>query len=215
MDTVHDLGGVEGFGPIPNLDEGDAEQFSAEWKGRIWAIAMLSRKRFQSDETGWTLDWYRHILERVPPDLYLRIDYFDKWILAMMACMVDEGVADIADFVEGNTDQTGFDYKTQTPLEHAPDVPGRFAVGDRVATCRDLSAKHTRLARYVRGRVGTIESVIGFQALPDAASSGLIRKEQTYVVGFQMSGLWPEASQDESNNDTLLIDLWDSYLAPA
>ena len=54
--------------------------------------------------------------------------------------------------------------------------------------------------------------VIGFQALPDESASGVIRKEQTYVVRFPMAELWPEASDSK---DSLLIDMWDSYLEPS
>ena len=78
MDTVHDLGGRQGFRPIPNVAEDDSALFSDEWKARTWAIAMMSMKKLTTDRTGWTLDWYRHVLERLPPDAYLGLDYFEK-----------------------------------------------------------------------------------------------------------------------------------------
>ena len=34
MDTIHDLGGRQGFGPIPNVAEDDSALFSDEWKAR-------------------------------------------------------------------------------------------------------------------------------------------------------------------------------------
>ena len=89
MDTIHDLGGTEGFGPIPNQYDDDAVLFAEEWKARIWALAMLSMSKLSEEQTGWTLDWYRHVLERLPPHLYLQLDYFEKWILAMMVTSVD------------------------------------------------------------------------------------------------------------------------------
>ena len=71
---------------------------------------------------------------------------------------------------------------------------------------------HTRLAGYVRGRPGVVDSVNGPQPLPDEKAVGTIRREQTYVVRFRMSDLWPEAG---GSADSLQIDMWDSYLEPA
>ncbi len=212
MDTVHDLGGTQGFGPIPNVSEDDTALFAEEWKARVWALAMMSMGKLSEDQTGWTLDWYRHVLERLPPDLYLRLDYFEKWILGMMTTAVDEGVAEVSEFTAGRAARRGFDYIDPTPLGTAGDTKPRFEPGDSVVCRRDVGSMHTRLVGYVRGRAGVIESVIGKQALPDEAAKGHVRKEQTYVVRFPMSGLWPEAAD---SRDSLLIDLWDSYLDPA
>lgn len=212
MDTVHDLGGVQGFGPIPHPSEDDSALFSEEWKARTWAIAMMSMSKLSADKTGWTLDWYRHVLERLPPDLYLRLDYFEKWILAMMVTSVDEGIAEIKEFVDAKTDASKFDYKGGEPLEVVTAEPARFKPGDRVLARRDIDSMHTRLTRYVKGRSGIVDSIIGPQPLPDKAAEGIIRKEQTYVVRFQMADLWPESSDSK---DALLIDMWDSYLETA
>ncbi|MBM1220913.1 nitrile hydratase subunit beta [Ponticoccus sp. SC2-23] len=212
MDTVHDLGGVQGFGPIPNTDEDDSRLFAEEWKARIWAIAMMSMGRLRADDTGWTLDWYRHVLERLPPDLYLRMDYFEKWILAMMVTAIDEGIAEIGDFRGDGPVPEPFAYTTATPLIRQAETPGRFAPGDTIVTRRDLPSMHTRLARYMRGRRGVIERVIGPQPLPELAAEGTVLREQTYVVRFRMAELWPEA---EDNGDSLVTDMWDSYIEPA
>jgi len=48
--------------------------------------------------------------------------------------------------------------------------------------------------------------------LPDEKAVGTIRREQTYVVRFRMSDLWPEAGDSA---DSLRIDMWDSYLEQA
>ncbi len=212
MDTIHDLGGVQGFGPIPNVAEDDAVLFAEDWKARIWAIAMMSMDRLSEDKTGWTLDWYRHVLERLPPDAYLRLDYFEKWVLAMMATAVDEGIADSRDFLDGRAEQRGFDYDSPKPPKAVHAGAARFKPGDKVFARRDIGTMHTRLTGYVRGRTGVVDSVIGPQPLPDESAVGKILKEQTYVIRFRMADLWPEASE---SRDSLLIDMWDSYLEPA
>jgi nitrile hydratase len=212
MDTVHDLGGRQGFGPIPNVTENDTALFVEEWKARTWAIAMMAMGKLSADRTGWTLDWYRHVLERLPPDAYISLDYFEKWILAMIATSVDEGIADAQDFYDGRAGRKGFEYDHPKPTREVAATSARFNRGDKVIARRDIGTMHTRLTGYVRGRPGVIDSVIGQQPLPDEKAVGKIRKEETYVVRFNMADLWPETS---GSGDSLLIDMWDSYLEPA
>jgi nitrile hydratase len=209
MDTIHDLGGIEGFGPIAHQHEDDAVLFDREWKARLWAIAMMSMQKLRAEQTGWTLDWYRHVLERLPPALYLRLDYFEKWTLAMMVTAIDEGIADMDEFVDGRAGRKAMRLAKNPPAAVDGGVVARFAPGSRVKTRRDMGSMHTRLPTYVRGRSGVVDSVIGPQPLPDESAEGRIRMEQTYVVRFAMSALWPEAA---GSSDTLLIDMWDSYL---
>lgn len=209
MDTIHDLGGTEGFGPIPNQYDDDAVLFAEEWKARIWALAMLSMSKLSEEQTGWTLDWYRHVLERLPPHLYLQLDYFEKWILAMMVTSVDEGIADVQEFLDGHAKTKELHLAKKPPVKSEDGVAARFAPGDRVTVKRDIGSMHTRLPAYARGRSGTVESVIGPQPLPDESAVGLIRNEQTYVVRFAIAELWPEAAD---SSDVLMIDMWDGYL---
>ena len=75
MDGVHDLGGMQGFGPVKVDHENHVQM--AEWEDRMWA---LSRNLFHPD---WTIDWWRHIIERLPPEVYLNIPYFEKWMLTV------------------------------------------------------------------------------------------------------------------------------------
>ena len=212
MDTVHDIGGRQGFGPIPNVTEDDARLFAEQWKARTWAIAMMSMNKLSTDRTGWTLDWYRHVLERLPPAAYLSLDYFEKWMLALMVTSVDEGVAGVREFIDGKASSGSFEYeRPKPPAESPPASAARFKPGDRIVARRDISTMHTRLTGYVRGRPGVVDSVIGPQHFPDEKAVGTKRREQTYVVRFQMSDLWPESA---NSNDCLLIDMWDSYLEP-
>ena len=63
---------------------------------------------------------------------------------------------------------------------------------------------------YVRGRQGEIIHVAPYFSFPDnAAHSGTLRKEPTYHVMFTSSELW---NDDEANSDTVVVDLWESYL---
>ena len=104
MDTIHDLGGREGFGPVRWQSDDDKTPFHEPWQARTWAICMMMMGRLQQDQTGWTLDWYRHVLERIAPADYLSMNYFDKWSQAMMATLVDDGVGEIEEFAEGHNE---------------------------------------------------------------------------------------------------------------
>ncbi|MGO7976243.1 hypothetical protein ACC705_35710, partial [Rhizobium ruizarguesonis] len=58
---------------------------------------------------------YRHVLERLPPDLYLRFDYFEKWILAMMVTAIDECIADLQEFVDGHAGSAQMQLQHMSP----------------------------------------------------------------------------------------------------
>lgn len=212
MDTIHDLGGREGFGPIRWQDDDDNKLFHEPWQARTWAICRMMMGRLQQDQTGWTLDWYRHVLERIAPADYLSMNYFDKWAQAMMATLVDDGVAETEEFVEGHS-RGEPPQRVTTPLAASAE-PGaaRYAVGDPVVAKRSIASMHTRLPGYVRGRRGIIDTYIGAEILADASAAGDIRKEALYTVRFEAAELWPESA---GQHVAVYVDLWESYLEPA
>jgi nitrile hydratase len=90
---------------------------------------------------------------------------------------------------------------------------GIFRVGDRVRTRTAHKAGHTRLPRYVRGRLGTVVGDNGNHHLPDARAAGdEIVMQRLYTVSFTARELWGE---EASAVDTVRLDLWESYLEPA
>jgi nitrile hydratase subunit beta len=212
MDTIHDLGGREGFGPVRWQDDDDSKLFHEAWQARTWGICMLMFDRFWHDQTGWTLDWARHVLERIAPADYLAMNYFDKWTQAMMATLIDDGVAEIQEFVEGHSHGTP-PRRAPTPLIASVEPrAAKYAVGDPVVAKRGMASMHTRLPGYVRGRKGVIDSCHGANILADASAAGDIREEQLYTVRFEAAELW---SESEGRRVGVYIDLWESYLEPA
>lgn len=93
--------------------------------------------------------------------------------------------------------------------------PPRFRPGDRVRARSGARDGHTRLPRYLRGHVGTVEKVHGVFALPDERALGVdlsaCTKETLYTVVFEGAEVWHERIAE-----TLVVsaDLWDSYLEP-
>lgn len=212
MDTIHDLGGREGFGPVPGRDEDDSELFHEPWQARTWATCMMTMARLNRERTGYTLDWYRHVLERIMPADYLAMNYFNKWAQGMMATLVDQGVAEVREFVEGHARGGPARLAPAPPAASADPGEPKFSAGDKVATQRDIASMHTRLPGYVRGRKGVVDAYHGAEILPDASAKGDIRKEPLYTVRFEAAELWPD---DEGQRAAIYVDLWESYLEPA
>lgn len=87
----------------------------------------------------------------------------------------------------------------------------RFAVGDRVRAEMIDPPHHTRIPRYVRGRVGAVVELQGSFSLPDDRARQIPspRVEPVYTVRFAAGDLWGEGSH------SVTVDLWESYLSEA
>jgi len=217
MDGIHDLGGKQGFGPVEVDHEYVA--FQHDWEARVWAVASTC------DSPEWTLDWWRHIMERIEPPTYLTAPYFEKWCLTYLAAFITSGVFSLDEALSGLADRNGVSPATKSlgdvleedrasvssfrcAVQEAP----RFSRGQSVVTLRDVTANHTRLPAYARGRSGQIVALNGAHPLPDLGASGVHEPQHLYTVMFMARELWgPEAGP----NDTVRLDLWESYLVPA
>ena len=72
---------------------------------------------------------------------------------------------------------------------------------------------HTRLPRYARGKLGTIERVHGVFVFPDTNAHGQGECPQwLYTVCFTGPELWGEGADPTL---TVSIDAWESYLLAA
>ena len=66
MNGIHDLGGMHGLGPV--LAEANEPVFHEPWEGRAFAL-FASTFVF----AGYTVDEFRHAIEKIPPAHYLEI----------------------------------------------------------------------------------------------------------------------------------------------
>jgi hypothetical protein len=83
MNGVHDMGGMDGFGPV--VRERNEPVFHAGWEGRIAALASLVMWRVNADES-------RHAIERMLPARYLASSYYERWLAAAETLLVEHGV---------------------------------------------------------------------------------------------------------------------------
>lgn len=103
--------------------------------------------------------------------------------------------------------------KTGASTRSSEDVPGRFKAGDRIRVNNANPTTHTRMARYVRGKVGRVEIDHGVFSTPDTVAHGLGEHPQhLYSVSFNATELW---GAQAAAKDTVRIDLWDDYLESA
>lgn len=221
MDGVHDLGGIEGFGPVPVMD-GDAHfRDIKDWEKRMWG---LSRERAVLLPAA-TIDWFRHGIERMIPADYLGFAYFSKWCVNYLVLMIDGDLITLDDVRRGHVEnpqpparaktlENVLEINSKSDISFVAAVPGEpgFAVGRTVRTHRHMPGKHTRLPRYARDRCGSIIAHHGCHLLPDEGARGNHVGGHLYTVSFAAAELW---GPDANLRDTVTLDLWENYLVSA
>ncbi|HYM92054.1 MAG TPA: nitrile hydratase subunit beta [bacterium] len=219
MNGVHDMGGMHGMGPIQY--EKNEPVFHARWEGRAFALDLAMRAWRK-----WNIDAHRHEIELIPAAEYLRMSYYEKWTASLVELMVKSGLITRAE-VESGRPAPGLP-KATPPLtaEKAPamlrtgalarrnvSVTPRFQVGQRVRARNMHPTGHTRLPRYTRGKLGTVERDHGVYVFPDTNAQFLGEKPQhVYSVRFAARELWGEQA---APRDAVYVDMWDDYLEPA
>jgi nitrile hydratase subunit beta len=213
-----DLGGMMGFGPVE--PESDEPLFHAPWEARALALTLAMGAAGQ-----WSIDASRYARESLPPAVYLTSSYYTIWLLALERLLVDSGLVDAEEIVDGRAHDPGRPVPVLraadvrdvlaagSPYARPVDTPARFAVGDRVRTRNINPSGHTRLPRYARARTGVVEQVHGAYVLPDTNAHG--RGEHpgwVYSVRFTGRELWGE---DADDGLSVVIDAWETYLEPA
>lgn len=226
MNSVHDIGGTDGFGPVH--EEANEPVFHEPWEARVFGMMML---RAGGETEAIPLDAARHRLERLPPAQYLSSSYYQRWLAAKETGIIEGGVLKLEE-IDARTAQFAADPNLMMPRREdrvfAAKIPEivrsgspntrsirtmpRFAIGDRVMT-RNLNPHgHTRLPRYTRNKHGVIAAHHGAHVFPDTNAHGLGENPQhLYTVRISARELWGDAAEP---NQCVLIDLWESYLAP-
>lgn len=219
MNGVHDMGGMQGMGPIHY--EKNEPVFHEPWEGRVFAL-----NRALGAWRKWNTHASRHAKELIPPAEYLRMSYYEKWFVGLIELVVNAGLVTRAEVASGKpapgsapatppltADQVPLSVRG-APASRKPTVPApRFQAGQRVRARNINPAGHTRLPRYARGRLGTIERDYGVYEFPDTMAHFLGEKPQhVYSVRFAARELWGEQAKPQ---DAVYLDMWDDYLEPA
>ena len=214
MNGIHDMGGMHGFGPVE--PEANEPVFHSDWEGRVLAL-----NRAMGYSRAWNIDMSRAAIEVLPPEVYLTRSYYEKWLLRLEQLLIDRALVDSDEMAAGHALRPGKPLRklaaadvgaalTRGSYGREPSAPARFKAGDRVRTRNINPVTHTRLPRYARGRVGTIECVRGCHVFPDSVAIGKGENPQwLYTLRFEGRELWGDNCDP---NLKVSIEAFEPYL---
>jgi nitrile hydratase len=219
MNGVHDMGGMHGMGPIQ--PERDEPVFHARWEARVFAL-----NRAVGAWGKWNIDASRHEKEQIPAAEYLRMSYFEKFLVGMTELLLKSGLVSAAEVQSGKPARGSKKMSPALPADKVPTlvakgVPAsrntpaapKFRVGQRIRARNINPAGHTRLPRYARGKTGTIERDHGVFVFPDTnAHFAGEHPQHVYSVRFDARELW---GAQAGQQDAVYVNLWDDHLEPA
>ncbi len=217
MNSIHDMGGIEGFGRV--APEPDEPTFHAPWEGRVAALY-----RAMGFARLWTIDAGRAMIESLPPQTYLTASYYAKWLMGLEKSLAHAGLVGADEFAAGHSLRPATITTRTMTLTDVPNLkradyarpasaPARFKPGDRVRTVNINPTMHTRLPRYARDKTGTVEAIRGCHVYPDSAALGAGDNPQwLYTVVFAARDLW---GKDADPALTVSIEAFEPYLMPA
>lgn len=219
MNGVHDMGGMHGMGPLQ--PERDEPVFHHRWEARVFALV-----RAMGAFGKWNIDASRHQRELIPAAELLRMSYYEKWLTGLTELLVKHGFVSADELARGRataalakrspalraTEVSRF-ITVGSPASRPPSSPPRFRPGQRVRARNLNPTGHTRLPRYVRGRLGTVDRVQGVFVFPDTNAHFRGENPQyVYSVRFEARELWGGAA---ARQDGVYVDLWEDYLDAA
>jgi nitrile hydratase len=208
VDGVHDLGGLDGFGPVEHTDS--EPMFAADWERRTFRMMVGSIASL-----GGPGGKFRHSIERMDPAHYLSSPYYEHWLTGLTTLAVEAGVTtpEELDRRAGGRFPLSHVDRGVLPDDLASRTTPRFAIGDTVRVRERHPPGHTRAPRYAQGKCGIVVRVDEAATIDDIeAHGGGSVTDPLYAVRFASRELWGEAG---TNGDVVHIDLFERYLQEA
>ena len=216
MNGVHDMGGMECFGPV-NPDPNEP-LFHAEWEKRVLALTVC-----MGASGEWNLDQGRFARESLPPVDYLSIGYYRIWLTALEHMLMRRELISKQELAAGEALEAAKSIKrvvsgadienvlqAGAPVERASSQAARFAVGDHVRIENQHVSGHTRLPGYIKGHTGVVHKVHGCHVFADDNARGTGENPQwLYNIRFKAHELWGQA---RSQAGSVHVDCWEPYL---
>ena len=216
MNGIHDMGGMHNMGPIPI--EKNEPVFHAVWEAKTMAMWRAL------NATGRMRGHIRQAIESIPASEYMRMSYYERFITALIEQAVASNIVTRDEVATGRPAPgspqavPGLTVAQASsspagPARKLPAVVARFKAAQRVRARNMHPTTHTRLPRYARGRMGTIDRDLGVFVFPDTNVYGRGEKPQhLYTVRFSARELWGDQAVPQ---DVVFIDMWEDYLEPA
>jgi nitrile hydratase len=209
MNGVHDMGGMTDFGPV--RPEPEEPRFHADWERRVLGLVRMT----VDERDNW--NEFRFAIERLDPVIYLSASYYERWLTALERHLVEKGVVseeELRERTAGAAPKPGLPNPGPAAFREeygeGTEKP-RYRRGDAVVARNINPTGHTRLPRYVRGKYGTVERLLGTFVFPDASALGIEKDAQpVYAVRFDARELWGGAAG--AGCASVCVDLWEGYL---
>ncbi|HKH53297.1 MAG TPA: SH3-like domain-containing protein [Mycobacterium sp.] len=205
MDGVHDLGGLDGFGPVER--ETSEPLFEQDWERRVFRLMIGSLAAL-----GGPGGRFRHSIERMVPEHYLSSPYYEHWLTGVTTMAVESGFTTPEELERraGGRFPLSRPDRGVLPDDLTPHTGPRYSVGDEIRVRAWHPPGHTRAPRYVQGKRGTIVRCDGSHNIADieAHGGGFVTDPQ-YSVRFTSRELWGEAGAD---GEVMHVDLFERYL---
>ena len=144
MDSIHDLGGKQGYGAI-EVDEPE-DPFHHSWEAREWGISRCART------PDITVDWWRHCRELIAPEDYLTRPYFDSWAQTDFSTYIEAGWLSLDEVDAGKSLPSGEIHDDRMPamtLEQVLDEDRAHAIRfDSDEKTRESKTRESKTARF-------------------------------------------------------------------
>jgi nitrile hydratase subunit beta len=207
MSSIHDLGGMHGFGRVWTAPEGTA--FYTEAERRVFRLMMGLMAG------GWCdTDGFRAEVESLPVRVYARECFPVNYFMGMEKQLAERGLLKLGDLEAWMNGVKPASWPDKPPpvmaaREEAP-LPSLFKVGDTVRLRNVNPQGHTRLPGYLRGRVGTITANRGISNFADTLAARTGRRPQpVYTVEFAAREVWGDGA---GAADRLSAEIFQDYI---
>jgi nitrile hydratase len=166
------------------------------------------------------VDEFRHTVERLPPAEYLNSAYYDRWLKAIEALLIEKDVIEqgaVQDQIKNDKPSVSGEPDTDAVLTlikeggdwRKEQKEPAFDIGQTVEVTNRHPSGHTRCPGYLKRATGEIAQHHGTFVLPDANAHGKNGQEPMYAVEFESAELWGDEAE---SNTVICADLWESYL---
>src|ERR1700743_1318899 len=121
MDSLHDLGGKQGFGRIAYPDQ----PHDATWERAVRAMSACALRNHI-----YNMDEMRHAIERMAPQHYISAPYYERHLTAVATLLVEKGLVtrEELEALAGGT------FPLSSPIGPGREAaaPQSFAIGETV-----------------------------------------------------------------------------------
>src|SRR5262245_61582203 len=207
MNGIHDMGGMDGLGPI--VHEENEPVFHEDWERRVWGLMRAVAPWGRGRRWGSA----RYEIERLPSADYLRMSYYERWFTSVVNRLLRSELITAAELANGKPDPTR-PKPALFPAQAGAAAGARLTVSIKAGfkisqqvRARNLNPEgHTRLPRYARGKRGIVVRDNGVFALQDTDVNGQLlggKPQHVYTVRFAARELWGDRA---SPRDGVFLD---------